>query len=52
MLAKNVIISDADSFRYFQKVLLDKGIIDALRQKGARDGDTVVVGDIEFEFLE
>ena len=52
MLAKNVIISDADSFRYFQKVLLDKGIIDALRQKGACDGDTVVVGDIEFEFLE
>lgn len=52
MLAKNVVISDADSFRYFQRVLIDRGIIDALRSRGAKDGDTIVVGDIEFEFIE
>lgn len=51
MLARSVVISDADSLRFFQKVLLDKGIIDALRGHGAKDGDTIVVGDIEFEFI-
>ncbi|MEG2456991.1 MAG: GTPase ObgE [Clostridia bacterium] len=52
MLAKNVIISDPESFRYFQKMLIDRGIIDALRLKGAKDGDSIVVADIEFEFVE
>lgn len=52
MLEKNVVISDADSFRYFQKVLSDRGIFDELRKKGAKDGDTIVVGDVEFEFVE
>lgn len=52
MLAKNVIISDDDSFRYFQKMLIERGIIDALRSRGAKDGDIIVVGDIEFEFIE
>jgi Obg family GTPase CgtA len=52
MLAKNVIISDPTSFRYFQKMLTDRGIIDALRARGAKDGDVVVVGDIEFDFID
>ncbi len=52
MLAKNVVISDDDSFRYFQKMLIERGIIDALRARGAKDGDVIIVGDIEFEFVE
>ena len=51
-LQKNVTMSDDDSFRYFQKTLQNRGVIDALREKGAKDGDTIVVGDIEFEFVE
>lgn len=52
MLVKNVVISDPDSFRYFQKMMIDRGIIDDLRKKGAKDGDTIIVSDIEFEFVE
>lgn len=52
MLVKNVVISDPDSFRYFQKRLTDRGIIEDLRNNGAKDGDTIIVSDIEFEFLD
>ena len=44
--------NDTDSMRHFQKLLLDYGIIKALKDKGARDGDTVRMGLEEFEFLE
>lgn len=52
ILSRKVNMDDYDSFRYFQRVLNDKGVIKALRQNGAKDGDTVIVGDIEFDFIE
>lgn len=52
ILSRKVNMDDYDSFRYFQRVLNDKGVIKALRQGGAKDGDTVIVGDIEFDFVE
>ncbi len=51
-LCRKVNLDDYDSFRYFQKVLRDKGVIAALRKQGASDGSTVIVGDIEFEFID
>ena len=35
-----------------QKILRKKGVIKALKDKGAKDGDTIVIGDIEFEFID
>ena len=52
MLERNVVLSDPDSMAYFQKVLRDKGVIKALRAKGVKEDDTVVVGGVEFEFKE
>lgn len=52
ILSRKVNMDDYDSFRYFQRVLNDKGVIKALRQNGAKDGDMVIVGDIEFDFVE
>ncbi len=52
ILSRKVNIDDYDSFRYFQRVLKDKGVISALRRAGAKDGDTVIIGDIEFEFID
>ncbi len=40
------------SVSYFQTALQKSGIIDALRAAGARDGDTVCMGDMEFDFVE
>lgn len=50
-LLQSVNIYDADSLRYLQKVLKDKGIIDELKELGIKDGDIVKLEDFEFEFL-
>ena len=51
-LARNVVVDDPESFAYFQKAIKLAGVIKELRKAGAQDGDTVSVGDIEFEFIE
>lgn len=51
-LARNVVIDNNDSFRYFQKQLKDRGVIKALRKAGAKDGDLIRIMDIEFDFVE
>ena len=51
-LSRKVLLDDPDSFRFFQNILKDKGVISALRAKGAKDGDLIELGDVEFEFVE
>jgi GTP-binding protein len=50
--SRNITLNDYQSLSYFQKLLREKGIIKKLRQMGAVDGDTVIIGDVEFEFTE
>ena len=52
MLARNVILSEYESFNYFQRILKERGVIDALRDAGAVEGDTIVIKDFEFEFID
>jgi len=44
-------VNDADSLRYFHKVLKNKGILDELREMGIKDGDMVRLNDFEFEYV-
>ena len=44
--------ADPDSMRHFQKLLVDFGIIKALRKAGAKTGDTVSLEGLEFDFVE
>ena len=44
--------SDRDSLMYFQKVLKDNGVIDALEAAGCGEGETVSMYDFEFDFVE
>ena len=44
-------MDDYESLQYFQSVLIKSGIIDALREKGISEGDTVNIYDFEFEFV-
>ncbi|MCL2213220.1 MAG: GTPase ObgE [Oscillospiraceae bacterium] len=44
--------SDHESLMYFQRILRDKGVMDALRDKGMQDGDTVSIYGFEFENVE
>lgn len=43
---------DYDSLKYFQKVLADKGIIDDLKARGVQEGQSIMIGEMEFEFFE
>ncbi|MHB1315348.1 MAG: GTPase ObgE [Christensenellales bacterium] len=43
---------DSDSMRRFQDILVKRGVIDALRGKGAKNGDLVTMGSTGFDFIE
>ncbi|MCD8200927.1 MAG: GTPase ObgE [Clostridia bacterium] len=51
MLERNVVLSDPSSAAYFQRVLRVRGVIDRLIEMGVKEGDTVVVGETEFEYV-
>ncbi len=51
MLCRNVVLNNPDSMRYFQRVLRDRGVIKALVAQGCKEGDTIIVGDVEFDFV-
>lgn len=44
--------SDYESLSYFQKVLINAGVIKMLEEHGAKDGDTVSIYDFEFDFVK
>ena len=52
VLARNVVLTDANSMAYMHKVLKDRGIFKKLREMGAENGATIVIGGTEFEFME
>jgi GTPase len=49
---RSVNFDDADSLRYFERVLLKTGVDEALRAAGVHEGDTVSIYGIEFEYME
>ena len=51
-LSRGVVISDQLSFAYFQTRLREMGVIDMLKEKGMKEGDTVIIKDISFEYME
>ncbi len=44
--------ADSDSVQFFQRALRSKGVIDALREAGAGEGDTVRMLEFEFDFVD
>ena len=51
-LIASVNFDSEDSLNFFHRSLRRMGVIDALREKGAQEGDTVVIGEMEFDFVE
>ena len=43
---------DYSSLQYFQRVLINSGIIAKLEEMGAKEGDTVNLEGFEFDFVE
>ncbi|NMA96232.1 MAG: GTPase ObgE [Clostridiales bacterium] len=51
-LMGRVNLEDYDSLQYFQMSMRQRGIIDELRERGIKDGDTVRVDDFEFDYIQ
>ncbi len=51
LLCRNVELNDPASMAYFQRTLRLRGVIKALEGAGCKEGDTVIVGDVEFDFV-
>ena len=51
-IMNTVNFDETDSLQYFQRVLIQTGVIDALREAGVQEGDTVDLYDLEFDFIE
>lgn len=51
-LMQSVNFEDYESLQYFQRVLISTGVIDALREAGVEEGDTVSIYDLEFDFVD
>lgn len=43
--------ADRDQVRYFQKVMKDSGVEEAMQKAGVKDGDTVDIYGIEFDYV-
>lgn len=51
-IMQSVNFDDYESLQYFQRVLIQTGVIDALRAAGVEEGDTVSIYDLEFDFVD
>ena len=47
----SVNFSDEESLQFFQRALRGRGVIDALLAAGIKEGDTVAIGDLQFDFV-
>ena len=52
MLKRNVVMNDMQSLAYLHKVLKDRGIIKELKEMGATDKSTIIIGGEQFELLD
>ena len=44
-------VEDYESLQYFQTQLADFGVLDKLVELGVQEGDTVRIGEYEFDYL-
>lgn len=51
-LIDSVNFNDQESLNWFHRSLRRLGVIDRLREAGAKEGDTVLMGGMEFDFIE
>ena len=45
-------LDDEKGFAFFQKFMKEQGIIDRLEELGIEEGDTVYLGDLEFDYYK
>lgn len=48
---RSINFDDNQSLQYFQRVLKERGVTEALEQAGIKEGDTVILEDLEFDYI-
>lgn len=48
---RSINFDDNQSLQYFQRVLKERGVTDALEKAGIKEGDTVILEDLEFDYI-
>ena len=51
-LARGIVFNDTASNGYFQYRLEKDGVMEKIREKGAKNGDTICMGSLEFELVD
>ncbi len=51
-LINSVNFEDYDSMQYFQSFIVKAGLMQAIKEAGASEGDTIKICDVEFEFFD
>ena len=51
-LLESVNFDDQESLNWFHRTLRRLGVIDALKEAGAGEGSTILINDMEFDFIE
>lgn len=51
-ITRGIVVNDYESLSYFWKRLKNDGVIDMLKDKGVKDGDSIKIGNVEFEFVD
>ncbi len=51
-ISRGIVVNDYESLSYFWKRLKNDGIISMLKEKGLKDGDTIRIGKVDFEYIE
>ena len=51
-LSRRLVITEEESLLFVQKKLQEAGVIKTLKQLGLKNGDTLVLGDIELDYTE
>ena len=51
-LIRGVVLTDTESTAYFHRRLEQSGVIDALKKAGMKQGDTVQIADMQFEWQD
>ena len=52
MLLRSVNFDDEESMNWFHRTMRRTGMIDALKEKGAKEGSVIRMEDMEFDFIE
>ena len=51
-ILRTINLDDEESMQYFQRLLRSSGIIDALKEQGVKQGDTVELMGFQFDYVE